>query len=1061
MKTFSEATKNFKPKGKSIVVAVGRFNPPTTGHELLLKKVKEVQSSKGADTHVIYYSYSNDPKKNPLTAAQKAKYLKQFFPGYKFKQMPKPSAKGSGVYACMQELSDQGYTQVYVVTGADHMTEYQLVKKYIKKTPTQKDGYNFSKYEIISAGERDPDSEGVVGMSASKMRKAAFDKDIKTFMTGIPSGVSKTVAKQMYNDVRKGMSLKEEVIVEESKTPVTIIALTSSMEESEKSTIGKMEEACKKYKVNFHPIRIKTATINIAKASPDKITIENFDGEGNDVTIIPNQTLCVVRGGTMNSEVGIALLMLLQNNGVFMVNERGGMDLCANKLQTAITLKRHNIPHPKTAFVADAESIPDALKQIGGKFPVIVKTLTGAEGIGVSIIESEKSLVSVLQSLWKYGAEIILQEFIPGFTHDVRSICLNGKIFASAKRDKAKGDFRTNIARGSKGGSFELSEDEIKLVETVARVSKCYYVGVDHVVAGGKPYIIEMNASPGSGNVYTLYEDGKPTKDVSGDELVEELVKHLSSKQNWKLFSSVAVVEPIKVAGEEFYGKVDTGNSGYNSIHATDIKINEKNHTVTFKFNGEKEMTKPIQSRIRLRHGSSKEEAVRPTVLFDVEFNGREFKNVKFSLADRSHMNYKVLLGLRFLVQAGVMVDPKDMSASKTKIDEEKLAMQGKEMKSHLDGLISKIREKHGSTNVTYSQAMKIVGATGAARLAARGMIKRDSGKKKKGELGKESVEESKYTTKTGKAVSPARDTKADLPKKYVAGLSKTQREKRKAQFDKRKDIPDSDPRAWKKLPGDPKETKRKSKYTQLFAKKFGKKVEEAIDQLMKIDSLSIPMSEKVERVREYQSKLQTKEERDICTVFIEAVKNEMYEPYSNIKTTLDEDFEWMMYNSTDPESMARIIKKKLQEVLEIGTNEIVKAYSKMTPGQKYYTEDKAKEEQDALYKEWEKLVNMGPKELESFIDSDEGEEAGLSRKEASKAGAKGGKIKSGRDSARAIVRMLQTKKKDWTPNDWEWARRQVNFITRMKGAQGPMRDEKGRPTRKLLALKIWGHNPE
>jgi hypothetical protein len=220
-------------------------------------------------------------------------------------------------------------------------------------------------------------------------------------------------------------------------------------------------------------------------------------------------------------------------------------------------------------------------------------------------------------------------------------------------------------------------------------------------------------------------------------------------------------------------------------------------------------------------------------------------------------------------------------------------------------------------------------------------------------------------------------------------------------------------------------------------------------------------MSEKVERVREYQSKLQTKEERDICTVFIEVVKNEMYEPYSNIKTTLDEDFEWMMYNSTDSESTARIIKKKLQEVLEIGTNEIVKAYSKMTPGQKYYTEDKAKEEQDALYKEWEKLVNMGPKELESFIDSDEGEEAGLSRKEASKAGAKGGKIKSGRDSARAIVRMLQTKKKDWTPNDWEWARRQVNFITRMKGAQGPMRDEKGRPTRKLLALKIWGHNPE
>ena len=1067
MKTFSEATKNFKPKGKSVVVAVGRFNPPTTGHEKLLKKVKEVQTAKGADDHIVYYSYSNDPKKNPLTAAQKAKYLKQFFPGYKFKQMPKPSAKGSGVYACMQDLSDRGYTQVYVVTGEDHLAEYQLVKKYIKKTPTQKDGYNFSKYEIVNAGERDPDSEGVSGMSASKMRKAAFDKDVKAFMTGIPSNVSKTVAMQMYKDVRKGMALKEDFLPEAPEMPVTIIALTSSMGESEKSTIGKMEEVCKKRKINFHPVRIKTATIDIAKASPDKITIENFDGEGNDVTIVPSNTLCIVRGGTMNSEVGIALLMLLQNNGVFMVNERGGMDLCANKLQTAIALKRHEIPHPRTAFVADAESIPDALKQIGGKFPVIVKTLTGAEGIGVSIIESEKSLVSVLQSLWKYGAEVIMQEFIPGFTHDVRSICLNGKIFASAKRDKAKGDFRTNIARGSKGGSFKLSEEEIKLVENVARISRCYYVGVDHVVAGGKPYIIEMNASPGSGNVYTLYEDGKPVRDVDGDGLVEELIKHLSNKQNWKLFSSVAVVEEIKVNGEDFLAKVDTGNSGYNSVHATDIKINEKNHTVTFKFNGEKEMTKPIQSRIRLRHGSSKEEAVRPTVLFDVVFNNREFKNVKFSLADRSHMNYKVLLGLRFLVQAGVIVDPKDMSAAKARIqedlDEAKLAMQGKEMKSHLDGLMDKIKAKHGSTDVTYSQAMKVVGATAAARLAARGKIKRDSGKTKKGELGKESVEveESKYKTKTGKAVSPAQDEKSDLPKKYVSGLSKTQAAKRKAQFAKRSDYSDSDPRAWKKLPGDPKETERKSKYTQLFAKKFGKKVDEAIDALMGIDSMNIPLSSKVEKVREYQTKVNTKEEKEICAVYIDAMKNEMYEPYSNINTTLDEDFEWMLVNSTDPESEARRVRKIVQEVLEIGTHEIVKAYSKMTPGQKYYSEDDEKEEQDALYKEWEKLVNMGPKELEDFIDSDEGEEAGLSRKEASKAGAKGGKIKSGRDSARAIVRMLNTKKSDWTPNDWAWAKRQVNFITRMSGAKGPMRDEKGRPTRKLLALKIWGHNPE
>lgn len=117
--------------------------------------------------------------------------------------------------------------------------------------------------------------------------------------------------------------------------------------------------------------------------------------------------------------------------------------------------------------------------------------------------------------------------------------------------------------------------------------------------------------------------------------------------------------------------------------------------------------------------------------------------------------------------------------------------------------------------------------------------------------------------------------------------------------------------------------------------------------------------------------------------------------------------------------------------------------------------------EKNELHKKWNGLVNMSAKELETFIDSEEGEEAGLSRKEAGKAGAGGGKITSGRDSARAIVRMLKRDRESWTDNDWDWARKQVNFITRMSGVDGPNRDEKGRPTRKLLALKIWGHDPE
>lgn len=118
--------------------------------------------------------------------------------------------------------------------------------------------------------------------------------------------------------------------------------------------------------------------------------------------------------------------------------------------------------------------------------------------------------------------------------------------------------------------------------------------------------------------------------------------------------------------------------------------------------------------------------------------------------------------------------------------------------------------------------------------------------------------------------------------------------------------------------------------------------------------------------------------------------------------------------------------------------------------------DDKQKEK----YRTWKKLINMSAKEIQKFLDSDEGKEAGLSRKEAATAGSGGGKIKSGRDSARAIIRMLGTKVEDWTENDWEWLGRQISFISRMKSNPGPLYDEKGKKTRKLLSLLVWGHDP-
>lgn len=109
----------------------------------------------------------------------------------------------------------------------------------------------------------------------------------------------------------------------------------------------------------------------------------------------------------------------------------------------------------------------------------------------------------------------------------------------------------------------------------------------------------------------------------------------------------------------------------------------------------------------------------------------------------------------------------------------------------------------------------------------------------------------------------------------------------------------------------------------------------------------------------------------------------------------------------------------------------------------------------DETYKKWKRLVNMSASELQKFYNSEEGKEAGLSKSESGKLG-----IGNGRESARWILKMKNTPKNNWTPKMWEWANRQISFISRMSGNSGSLYDEKGNKTRKHTSLLIWGHNP-
>ncbi len=198
-KAMAEATE------KHGVFAFGRFNPPTTGHAALVDKMHEVAKQHNA-SHVLVASHSQDSKKNPLSGEDKLKHLRRFFS----KTNVELSSKEHPTFLQhAAKLHQQGVTHLHMVAGSDRVDEF---KDRLHKYNGEGEGklFNFKHITVHSSGERDPDSEGTEGMSASKMREHASNNDFKSFRKGVPSHVSDEHAKELYNDTRKGMGLQEE-----------------------------------------------------------------------------------------------------------------------------------------------------------------------------------------------------------------------------------------------------------------------------------------------------------------------------------------------------------------------------------------------------------------------------------------------------------------------------------------------------------------------------------------------------------------------------------------------------------------------------------------------------------------------------------------------------------------------------------------------------------------------------------------------------------------------------------------------------------------------------------
>ena len=174
--------------GKVCYFTFGRFQPPTTGHAESFNSVKRAA---GTNDYLLYISQSVDTKgSNPLPPEVKLSYMNKMFPQHRGKIISGPRDP----VAIMQDLMMRGYDEVHFLVGSDRVNAMQWIHKY------NGDEYSFRKLDIVSSGSRDADGD-TFAVSGTKMRRAAFAGDFKTFRSGIPTSLKENDCRMLMMEI--------------------------------------------------------------------------------------------------------------------------------------------------------------------------------------------------------------------------------------------------------------------------------------------------------------------------------------------------------------------------------------------------------------------------------------------------------------------------------------------------------------------------------------------------------------------------------------------------------------------------------------------------------------------------------------------------------------------------------------------------------------------------------------------------------------------------------------------------------------------------------------------
>lgn len=250
----------------------------------------------------------------------------------------------------------------------------------------------------------------------------------------------------------------------------------------------RLKEACIK---RGHEVKILDPlkfSINVEQGDPD-LYYKN--------KIIPHFDAVIPRIGSSITFFGTAVVRQFEQMGTFCLNSSLGINSSRDKLRAIQLLATHNIGFPHTIFVKQQEDVMAAIKRLGGA-PVVIKLLEGTQGVGVILAETDKVAEAIIETLHSTKQNVLIQSFVKESKgRDIRVIVAGGKVIAAMRRVAHGDEFRSNVHRGGRVESVELSEKFERAAIRATQIMGLNFAGVDILESSRGPQVLEVNSSPG------------------------------------------------------------------------------------------------------------------------------------------------------------------------------------------------------------------------------------------------------------------------------------------------------------------------------------------------------------------------------------------------------------------------------------------------------------------------------------------------------------------------------------------------------------------------------------